>query len=154
MGVGLCTEQREKVLRRGDFIRSSSEHKEARQKLDYWEMEVSCRVTVTVWGGGATPRWYHHSPPLFCLMRRRCRLPRATRGHADVICLSDTMTGKPRRCRKTARKWECEWVTVLVDSSGPTMKLVKATIIDGKGISIFSGILETWYAPWYILCWR
>ena len=36
---------------RGDFIRSSSEHKEARQKLDYWEMEVSCRVTVTVWGG-------------------------------------------------------------------------------------------------------
>lgn len=51
MGVGLCTEQGEKVLRRGDFIRSSSEHKEARQKLDYWEMEVSCRVTVTVWGG-------------------------------------------------------------------------------------------------------
>ena len=52
MGVGLCTEQGEKDLRRGHFIRSSSEHKEARQKLDYWEMEVSCRVTVTVLGGG------------------------------------------------------------------------------------------------------
>lgn len=38
-----------------DFIRSSSVHKEARQKLDYWEIEVPCHVTVTVcvcvWGG-------------------------------------------------------------------------------------------------------
>lgn len=51
----------ERRLLRRDFIRASSKHKEARQKLDYWEMEVSCRVTAAVcvcvcerlaWGGG------------------------------------------------------------------------------------------------------
>lgn len=57
------------VLHWADFIRASSDHKKARQELDYWEMEVCCRVTVTVAGGGwvVTTRWYHQSSALFCL---------------------------------------------------------------------------------------
>lgn len=53
----------ERGLVRRDFIRASSKHKEARQKLDYWEMEVSCRVTVAVCreGGGLGWRWERDS---------------------------------------------------------------------------------------------
>lgn len=57
VGAGiLCGEGRKSFCEGGDFIRASCEHKEARQKLDYWEMEVSCRVTLTVCVGAVTPR--------------------------------------------------------------------------------------------------
>lgn len=40
------------VVGRVDFIRAWCEHQEARQKLDYWEMEVCCCVTLTVCSDG------------------------------------------------------------------------------------------------------
>lgn len=54
---GCCSREREAeevFVEGGDFIRASCGHKGGRQKLDYWEMEVLCRVTVTVCVGAAS----------------------------------------------------------------------------------------------------
>lgn len=52
-----------------------------------------------------------------------------------------------------ARKWMTEWMGgLLVHSSGPAMKLVKAVITDRERISIFPD--TRWLDMlWYILCW-
>lgn len=63
---------------------------------------------------------------LFCLMRKSSSIARVAWGHADVICLSDTKTGNST----------VEWMNarnLLVESSSPTMRLVKEPIM-GKGV--------------------
>lgn len=80
-------------------------------------------------------------------MRKRWRIPTAARGHADVICLSDTMTGSLLLLHVNGSASESmdDW-SLLLDSSGPGMKLVKALIMDGECISIFPDTCDLIYA--------